>query len=64
MAPYLLIITNRLYENESFMYQFYRFTLFQMIPFFLDYSVCHFEMVELLKLLLVKMAFFHILVVK
>ena len=31
---------------------------------FLDYSLCHFELVEFLKLLFVIMAFFHILVVK
>ena len=31
---------------------------------FLDYSLCHFELEEFLKLLFVIMAFFHILVVK
>ena len=46
------------------MYQFYRFSLFIKYPFFLDYCLCHFELVEFLKLLLVIMAFFHIVVVK
>ena len=31
---------------------------------FLDYSLCHFELVEFLKLLFVIMALFHILVIK
>ena len=46
------------------MYQFDRFSLFLKCPFFLDHSLCHFELEEFLKLLFVVMAFFHILVVK
>ena len=64
MTPYILITTNRLNENEPVMYQFDRFSLFLKCPFFLDYSLCHFELVEFLKLLFVIMAFFHILVIK
>ena len=39
-------------------------SLISKVTIFLDYSLCHFELVEFLKLLFVIMAFFHILVVK
>ena len=64
MTPYILIITNRLDENEPVMYQFDRFSLFLKYPFFLIIRCADLELVEFLKLLFVIMAFFHILVVK
>ena len=64
MTRYLLIITNRRDENESVMYNLNRSSLFLKYPFFLDYSLSHFELVEFFKLLLVIMTLFYILVVK
>ena len=34
LTPFILIITNRLNENEPVMYQFDRFSLFLKCPFF------------------------------
>ena len=66
MTPYILIITNRLDENEPVMYQFDRFSLFLKCPFSRLFVV-PFRVGRIFKTSFCNngiLSFFHILVVK